>query len=67
MSCHQLIGNLKQVKEAVGEGRGKLTAHNNVDVIAGKRDILPGKIQEGHGIACEQAERGFKDCEASLR
>ena len=66
MNCHQLIGNWKQVKGAVGKGLGKLT-DDNVDAIAGKRDILPGKMQERHGIACEQAEKEFTDCEASLK
>jgi uncharacterized protein YjbJ (UPF0337 family) len=66
MNCHQLIGNRKQVKEAVEEGWRKLT-DDDVDVIAGKGDILSGKIQEGQGIACEQAKKEFKDCEASLR
>ena len=66
MNCHQLIGNRKQVKEAVEEGWRKLT-DDDVDVIAGKGDLLSGKIQEGQGIACEQAEKEFKDCEASLR
>ncbi|SPJ16308.1 CsbD family protein (fragment) [Syntrophobacter sp. SbD2] len=44
MSCHLLIGNRKQVKGAVGE-ESKLT-DDNVYVIAGKRDIFFGKIQE---------------------
>ncbi len=66
MNCHQVIGNWKQVTGAVGGGRGKLI-HDNVDVIAGKRDILPGKMSERQGIACEQAEKEFKDCEASLK
>jgi len=38
-----------------------------VDVIAGKRDILLGKIQEKHGIAREEAEKQLKDFEASLK
>jgi uncharacterized protein YjbJ (UPF0337 family) len=59
MNCHQLIGNLKQVKGAVGEGGGKLT-DANVGAIAGKRDILLGKIQERHGITCEQTERSSR-------
>jgi uncharacterized protein YjbJ (UPF0337 family) len=59
MNCHQLIGNSKQVYGAVEEGGGKL-AGDNVDVIAGKRDILLGKTQERHGITCEQAERSSK-------
>jgi uncharacterized protein YjbJ (UPF0337 family) len=44
MSCHLLIGNWKQVKEAVGE-ESKLT-DDNVYAIAGKRDILFGNIHE---------------------
>jgi uncharacterized protein YjbJ (UPF0337 family) len=59
MNCHQLIGNLKQVKEAVGEGGGKLTG-DNVDAMAGKRDIPLGKIHERHGITCEQAEKSSR-------
>jgi uncharacterized protein YjbJ (UPF0337 family) len=51
---------------AVGEGGGKLTS-DNVDVIAGKRDILPGKTPEKHGIAREEAKRSSKDCETSLK
>jgi len=66
MNCHQLIGNLKQVKGAVGEGGGKLT-DANVGAIAGKRDILLGKIQERHGIAREEAEKELKAWEDSLK
>jgi uncharacterized protein YjbJ (UPF0337 family) len=66
MNCHQLIGNWKQVKGAVGQGWGKLT-DDNVDITAGKRDILPGKMPERRVIACEQAEKEFKDCEAYLK
>ena len=65
MSCHQLIGNWKQVKGASGE-RGKLT-DDNMDVISRQNDILPGKIQERHGIACKRAENVFKAQEASLK
>jgi len=59
MNCHQLIGNWQQVKGAVGEGWDQFT-HDNVDVIAGKRDILFGKIQEKHGVAHEESEKEFK-------
>jgi uncharacterized protein YjbJ (UPF0337 family) len=44
MHCHQLIGNWKQDKGAAGEA-GKLT-DDNAYVIAGKRDIFFGKIQD---------------------
>ena len=66
MNCHQLIGNWQQVKEAVGEEWGKLT-DDNVDVIAGKRGILPGKIQERYGVAREEAEKKLRDWEFSLK
>ena len=66
MNCHQLIGNWKQVKGAVGAGLGKLTG-DDVVVIAGKRDILLGKIQERHGIAREEAEKELKAWEDSLK
>jgi uncharacterized protein YjbJ (UPF0337 family) len=66
MNCHQLIGNWKQVKGAVGEGQGKLS-DDNVDVVAGKRDILPGNIQERHGIAYDQTEKEFENCKVSDR
>jgi uncharacterized protein YjbJ (UPF0337 family) len=66
MNWDQIAGNWKQVKGVVKEKWGKLT-DDNVDVIAGKRDILLGKIQERHGIAREVAEKELKDFEASLK
>jgi uncharacterized protein YjbJ (UPF0337 family) len=45
---------------------GKLT-DDDVDVIAGKRDILLGKIQERHGIAREEAEKELKAWEDSFK
>ena len=66
MNCHQLIGNWNQVKGVVTDRLGKLTG-DDVAVIAGKYDILPGKIQERQGIACEQVEKDLRDCEASLK
>jgi len=38
-----------------------------MDVIAGKRDILLGKIQQKHGIVFKQAENDLKAWEASLK
>jgi len=66
MNWDQIAGNWKQVKGVVRERWGKLT-DDDVDVIAGKRDILLGKIQEKHGIAREEAEKQLKDFEASLK
>ena len=66
MNWDQIAGNWKQVKGVVREKWGKLT-DDDVDVIAGKRDILLGKIQERHGLAREEAEKQLKDWEASLK
>jgi len=66
MNWDQIAGNWKQVRGVVRERWGKLT-DDDVDVIAGKRDILLGKIQEKHGVAREVAEKELKDFEASLK
>jgi uncharacterized protein YjbJ (UPF0337 family) len=66
MNWDQIAGNWKQVKGAVKKKWGKLT-DDDVDVIAGKRDILLGKIQERHGIAREEAEKELKAWEDSLK
>jgi uncharacterized protein YjbJ (UPF0337 family) len=49
-------GSWTQTKGAVKEQWGKLT-DDDLDVIAGKRDQLLGRIQERHGIAKDEAER----------
>jgi uncharacterized protein YjbJ (UPF0337 family) len=66
MNWDQIAGNWKQVKGVVRERWGKLT-DDDVDIIAGKRDILLGKIQEKHGIAREEAEKELKAWEDSLK
>jgi len=66
MNWDQIEGNWKQVKGVIRERWGKLT-DDDVDVIAGKRDILLGKIQEKHGIAKEEAEKQLKAWEDSLK
>jgi uncharacterized protein YjbJ (UPF0337 family) len=66
MNCHLLIRNPKQAKGADRGGVGKLIDHN-MEVIAGKRAITPGRIQEKHGVAHEEAENELRTREASLR
>jgi uncharacterized protein YjbJ (UPF0337 family) len=66
MNWDQIKGNWKQVKGVVRERWGNLT-DDDVDVIAGKRDILLGKIQEKHGVAREEAEKELKAWEDSLK
>lgn len=55
-------GNWKQFKGKVKTRWGKLT-DDQLDVIAGKRTQLAGKIQEAYGITQEEAERQIKSFE----
>ena len=56
MNQDRIEGNWKQFKGKVKEQWGKLT-DDDLDVIAGKRDQLLGRIQERHGLARNEAER----------
>ena len=56
MNWDQAKGQWTQMKGAVRKQWGKLT-DDDVDVIAGERERLVGKIQERYGIAKEEAER----------
>ncbi len=54
MNWDQIEGKWKQAKGAAKQRWGKLT-DDDLDVIAGKRDELVGKVQERYGITREQA------------
>ncbi len=56
MNSDQLEGKWKQVKGQVREKWGQLT-DDDIQVIAGRRDQLIGRIQERYGIAKEQATK----------
>jgi uncharacterized protein YjbJ (UPF0337 family) len=58
MNWDQVAGNWKQFQGTVREKWGKLT-DDDLEVIAGKRDKLLGKIQERYGISKEEAEKEF--------
>jgi len=55
MNQDQIEGNWMQFKGKVKEQWGKLT-DDDLDIIAGKRDQLLGRIQERHGLAKDEAE-----------
>lgn len=55
-------GNWKQLKGQVKARWGKLT-DDHLDVIAGKRTELAGKIQESYGITADEAEKQIKSFE----
>jgi len=56
MNWDQVEGKWKQMKGAVKEQWGKLT-DDDLDVIAGKRDKLIGKLQERYGLLAEDANK----------
>ena len=60
MNKDRVEGNWLQFKGKVKEQWGKLT-DDDMDVIAGKRDQLLGKIQARHGLTMEEAEKQLTD------
>ena len=65
MNWDQIEGNWKIVRGNVRERWGKLT-DDDLDVIAGKRDQLVGRLQKAYGFAREEAERQVNDFENSF-
>ena len=63
MNWDQVEGKWKQMKGSVKQQWGKLT-DDDLDVIAGKKDQLVGKIQERYGITKEKAEEEFNNWNA---
>jgi uncharacterized protein YjbJ (UPF0337 family) len=62
MNHDRLGGRWKQVKGKLKEEWGKLT-DDDLDVIAGRRDQLLGRIQQRHGLAKEEARRQVESFE----
>ena len=56
MNWDRIQGHWKQVTGQAREQWGKLT-EDDLDVVAGRRDQLAGKIQERYGVAKEDAEK----------
>ncbi|PXW97014.1 uncharacterized protein YjbJ (UPF0337 family) [Sphaerotilus hippei] len=56
MNWDRIEGHWKQLKGRMVEQWGKLT-DDDLDIVAGKRDQLAGKIQDRYGIAREEAEK----------
>ena len=62
MNQDRIQGRWKQWKGKVKEQWGKLT-DDDLDVIAGRRDQLLGRIQQRHGLAKDEADRQVRDWE----
>ena len=62
MNWDTIEGNWKQFKGKVRSKWGKLT-DDQLDVVAGKRDQLSGKIQETYGVSKDEAEEQIRQFE----
>jgi uncharacterized protein YjbJ (UPF0337 family) len=64
MNWDRIEGNWKQVTGKAQVQWGKLTS-DDLDVIAGRREVLAGKIQERYGVAKDEAEKQLAAWEKS--
>lgn len=62
MNWDRIQGNWKQVVGKAKAQWGKLT-DDDLDVVAGRREQLAGKIQERYGIAKDEVEKQISDWE----
>ena len=65
MSWDRISGNWTQWKGRVLERWGRLT-QDQVDVIAGRREQLAGRIQEAYSLSTEETERQLRNWERNL-
>lgn len=66
MNWDRIEGNWKQLKGSAKERWGKLT-DDQLDVIAGKRDNLAGRIQETYGLSKDEAEKQLDDWQTGMK
>jgi len=60
MNWDQIEGNWKQLKGKAVEKWGEIS-DDEMDVIAGKKDQLVGKLQARYGVTLEEAEKEVND------
>ncbi len=60
MNWDRIEGNWKQIKGQALAQWGKLT-DDDLDLVAGRKDQLAGKIQERYGVAKDEAHRQVSD------
>jgi uncharacterized protein YjbJ (UPF0337 family) len=65
MNWDQVQGKWKQIRGQAKTRWGKLT-DDDLDVVAGQRDQLVGRIQERYGIAKDQAQREVEEWNRAL-
>ena len=62
MNWDRVEGNWKTFKGQVKQQWGKLT-NDDLDVIAGRREELVGRIQNVYGLARDEADRQVREWE----
>ncbi len=65
MNWDRIEGNWKQFKGQAREKWGELTS-DDIDVVAGRREQLIGRIQERYGIARDEAEKQVDEFQRAL-
>jgi uncharacterized protein YjbJ (UPF0337 family) len=66
MNWDRIEGNWKQFKGNAKEQWGKLS-DDQLDVIAGQRGSLAGKIQEAYGISKEETEKQVAEWQQRMK
>jgi uncharacterized protein YjbJ (UPF0337 family) len=66
MNWDRIQGNWKQFKGNLQQQWGLLT-DDQLDVVAGRRDLLQGRIQELYGISKKETEKQLSDWEKRIR
>ncbi len=66
MNWDRIEGNWKQFKGNAKQQWGKIT-DDQFDLIAGKRDVLVGNIQEVYGVSKDEAEKQLADWQDSQK
>jgi uncharacterized protein YjbJ (UPF0337 family) len=65
MNQDRIEGNWRQIKGRLREQWGELT-NDDVDIAAGHREYLIGKLQERYGIARDEAMEKVREFEQAL-
>jgi uncharacterized protein YjbJ (UPF0337 family) len=66
MNWHQIEGKWAQFRGQMKEKWGQLT-DDELDLIAGNRDKLIGKLQEKYGLTKTEAERQLEEWQRYVR
>lgn len=66
MNWDSIQGNWKQLKGKAQQKWGKIT-NDDLEMIAGKREELEGKLQKAYGYSKEEAKKEVDEFSASIK